>query len=404
MKNENLFIIGLEPGDETKLNVRSDFTCEHVSAEGRIPHRLCVVLIVMFVGILLTMTIFFGISSLFGNMPVCDDYFDGEEHPDIVYESFSDVLYRNPELREIIVNYDYILFGNLPDENVIIGKDDFLFESVDKTTGYNYIADYIGYSQTDGDDGEIRDIARGIVALQKQYADLGVTCVVAVIPNKQTVYGEKMPEFFGSISENTRLSRLSRYIKENGITGYADTTEALLAAKSRGVLYNNTEESVNTLGAYYVYREIIEQFPEAEREKLHVPERDELEFVSHVTDGKTLARQVGLEHIIRNRTVSLSTKFVQMYSVSPKAFYLQISRPLPEYADILEDTPTLIVSFTPDNEWDRVLMTDYFSNSSGFCGYQSHIDMSQAAVRSIDADLAVVIVHEYELSVFKEIK
>lgn len=402
MKNENYFIIGLEQDDETKLNFNSDFTCEYVSAEGRIPHRLCVVLIVMFVGILLTMTIFFGISSMFGNMAVCDDYFDGAKHPDIVYESFSDVLYRNPQLREQIATYDYILFGNLPDDNVIIGKDDFLFESVDETTGYNYIADYIGYGQTDGD--EIRDIARGIVALQKQYRDLGVDCIVAVIPNKQTVYGEKMPDFFGTISTNTRLAGLSKYARENGITGYVDTTQALIAAKSEGVLFNNTEDSVNTLGAYVVYREIVKAFPEEERERLHVLEKGDLEFVSHVTDGKALARRVGLEHIIRNRTVSLSTKFVQMYSVSPKAFYLQISRSLPEYADILTNTPTLIVSFTPDNEWDRVLMTDYFSNSSGFCGYQSHIDMSPAAVRSIEAEVAVVIVHEHELSVFKEIK
>lgn len=401
MKNEKDPIIGLEQDDETKLNVCSDFTCEYVSAEGRIPHRLCVVLIVIFVGILLTMTLFFGISSVFGNMPVCDSYFDGEEHPDIVYGSFSDVLYRNPELREMIVTYDYILFGNLPDENVIIGKDGFLFESVDDTTGYNYIADYIGYGQTDD---EIRDIARGIVALQKQYRDLGVDCIVAVIPNKQTVYGEKMPDFFGNISGNTRLSILSKYARENGITGYVDATQALIDAKSEGVLFNNTEDSVNTLGAYVVYREIVKAFPEEARERLHVLEKENLEFVSHVTDGKALARRVGLEHIIRNRTVSLSAKFVQMYSVSPKAFYLQISRSLPGYADVLGDTPTLIVSFTPDNEWDRVLMTDYFSNSSGFCGYQSHIDMNPAAVRSIEADVAVVIVHEYELSVFKEIQ
>lgn len=378
------------------LNVDCTYTCEKLAVGGQIPHGLCIIMIVLFIGILLSMTLTFGISATIGSVKLCDDYYDGVEHEDIVLVSFSDVFYKSPNVRQAITKYDYLLFGNLPHSNVILGKKDFLFEIYDEANDYNFIADYIGDSVPE--DKEIADLAHNITSLQDKYADIGVNCVVAVIPNIHTIYGEMMPDFFGEINSDTRLSRLTQYMVSNNMGRYIDTTDALINAKHYGRLYNNTENSLNALGAYFVYREVMEQLPQEQTRNFNILKPEDLELVSHLTNGKKLARQVGLSDIIENLTVSLSTNFTQMYKVKERRGSVQIVETSEEYSRLLPKEPAFLFEFTSENEWDRILLTDYFSNTIGLCGYRSSITFDPSAVEAVNASTVVIFVHENELS------
>ena len=385
------------------LNIDLLYSGENLAQGRRLPHSLCVILIVFFIGILLSMTLNFGISAWSGTMDLCDDYYDGASHEDIVLSSFSDVFYKNREMRTIITNYDYILFGNLNTNDVILGKNEFLFERYDKVHDYNYIADYIGeYSDKDG---EVKEIAEGILRLRKKYDDIGVGCTVVVIPNIHTVYCEMMPDFFGTMSPQTRLAKLTQYMDNVGCTDYIDTREALIAAKSEGRLYNNTENSLNARGAYHVYLEVIRRL--SEDGNMTVPDcltLSERDLVSHVTAGKELAREVGLPYLIRNLTVSLSGEFTQRYEAKKRVGSVSIVGPKEEFRDLLPDSPSVLFEFTESNEWDRILLTDYFSNTFGQCGYRTSAEFSTDAVQSINASRVIIFVHENELSVFTDTK
>jgi hypothetical protein len=124
-----------------------------------------------------------------------------------------------------------------------------------------------------------------------------------------------MPGYMGNISEETRLKSVSAYLARRGVTNFLDLTDALQRARGEGELYNNTEDSLNSRGAYYAYLAVLDMLPRELNTKIRRIHLTEGDFVLHPTTGKELARAATLENVIKNRTVSLSTDFVQKYQV-----------------------------------------------------------------------------------------
>lgn len=374
------------------LNVTNEAHIENIIPGGKYSRALGVITIVLFIGILLSFLVNFGVSAYFGSEELVESYFDMEEHPNIFLSDFSNTFYLSKKVQSNIIKIDYYLFGRLPTSDVILGEDEFLFPAFDKKSRYSYAADYLGEYKPKG--SELDFYYNGILELTKEYKKAGTEIFFIVIPNSQTVYSEKMPDYMGEISNDTRLKSTTRYLKKRGITNYLDLTDTLIAAKESGELYNNTEDSLNSRGAYYAYLAALDMLPEEVRAELPVVELKDADLVKHTTDGKVLARLASLEDKIKNRTVSLSSDFVQKYEILLKFDDYEMSSPKMLYKNELPSYPRVLLQYSSD--WDRIIMTDYFSNTFGTTIYSTSASPTKEVLNK-DPAYVFCFIHEKDL-------
>jgi len=83
--------------------------------------------------------------------------------------------------------------------------------------------------------------------------------LVAVVPNKNTIYSEYMPDSIRKFRNTTRLDQLLDHMREHSPLKILDLREALFKAKSEYPVYWKTDSHWNSYGAYIGYVEIIRQ-------------------------------------------------------------------------------------------------------------------------------------------------
>ena len=290
---------------------------------------------------------------------------------------------------------DYKVFGHVEDDEVIIGREDWLFETVDAETGFPYLRDYVsGCPYTEEEMDLIADL---LVRRREEYAARGVTYLVAVIPSAYTACGEYLPAYLGDPCENTRLSVLSAEMAERGVSAFLDLSETMNGQSEGIVLYNNTEDSINAYGGFAVYDGILERLAatgtELSRNRLSF---DRIEFATHYTEGKSIARRVGLEETISNRTVSLTNQLTDRYTLVGSGE----SRVYSYMSEGGEGNDCRVVIGLSD-EWDRIQLTPYFSATFRTVIYEQGSTWDEETV-SAEADVFVRILHEGELDVLLE--
>lgn len=376
----------------SRLNVNEYAHIENVIPGGKYSRAFGIITIVLFIGILLSFLLNFGLSAYFGSEELVDSYFDGEEHPNIFLSDFSNTFYLSKKLQSGVIKIDYELFGRLPTSEVLLGDGEFLFPTADESGSYSYVADYLGQYKPNGK--ELDAYYNGINDLTKEYRKYGSNVYFIIIPNSQTVYSEKMPDYMGTQSGDTRLKVTTRYLERRGVTNYLDMTETLIAAKEQGELYNNTEDSLNSLGAYYTYLAVIKNLPKEVREKIDPILLTDADLVRHTTTGKELAGLASLEDKIKNRTVSLSGDFVQKYQILLRHDTYEIAFAKMQYKDELPDQPRIQLQFS--NDWDRIIMIDYFSNTFGTTIYGLLPEVSSEGLKK-NPEYVFCFIHESEL-------
>lgn len=375
---------------DSSINTTSDCHIEAVLLANKHSRALGVIIIVLFVGILLSFLLNFGISAYLGTGDTVEDYFDGEEHDNIVLSKFADTFYLSSTIRKTITYVDYYLFGRIPTNEVILGDDKFLFPTYDEANNYNYVADY--YGEMEPEPAKLALYYQGLRNITDAYEKLGVSCYIAVIPNAQTVYSERMPEFMGEPSENTRLRTINEYFSKRGANNYLDLSDHLINSKGYGELYNNTEDSLNSRGAYYAYLAVLEMLPPEVKRTITPVTLNDDDLVQHSTGGKILARQASLENVIKNKTVSLSTDFVQKYQIMLRYNNYEMAYARMQYRDELPSQPKIELSFSSD--WDKIIMIDYFSNTFGTTIYRSSLDFDASVIEKAEPTVHVIFLNE----------
>ena len=375
---------------QTQINTASDCHIEAVLLANKHSRALGVIIIVLFVGILLSFLLKFGISAYLGTAELADDYFDGKAHDGIVLSKFANAFYLSSSVRKNITYVDYYLFGKIPTNEVILGDDEFLFPTYDAENNYNYVADYYGELKPEASDLAL--YYQGILDITEAYDNLGVKCYVVVIPNAQTVYSDKMPEFMGNISKNTRLASINDYFARRGVSNYLDLSGHLIRSKKYGELYNNTEDSLNSRGAYYAYLAVLDMLPSEVKRSIDPIKLNDDDLVLHSTNGKVLARKATLESVIKNRTVSLSTDFVQKYQILLRFDNYDMAFAKMLYRDELPELPRIEFSFS--SEWDRIIMIEYFSNTFGTTIYRTSLDFDESVIKKAYPSVHVIFLNE----------
>ncbi|MHB1152748.1 MAG: alginate O-acetyltransferase AlgX-related protein [Eubacteriales bacterium] len=275
--------------------------------------------------------------------------------------------------------------------NVIIGKNNFLFNTVSE--GYDYTADFNG--EIPYTDDELQLIYNALSKRQLAYENNNIPYAVAVIPNSQTVYPEYMPSKYGKLSDNTRLKQITAYIEQKGGINFIDLTEILTASKKEGQLYNNTENSLNALGAYYAYTAIYAQLPEKMRTKNTINSEMVKKISKDKTDGLTLAALAGLD--IKNNTLSLNLSDDEtMYSVMGNKDILVSTYVKIGYKSVIPTVPALLLDFEKESDLDSFM--PYFSSTYGSVGYKMNYAFSLSAINSVAPKVIVQLICEDRLS------
>lgn len=350
----------------------------------------------VFAGLLLTFAIFYVINMTVDGedalAPACyDGTVIGEEDP---VSAFDRAVYQNADQLSLIHELQYQLFGIVDHPLVVAGEKDFLFESVDDETGYDYLADYTGNLHFSG--AEMDAICTELQKRQKMYAERGCEYYLVILPNAQTVYSEYMPAYYGTISDDTRLARLEHYLAQNGFAGVIDVKQDLLDAKEDGWLYNNTENSLNALGLYHTYRALYRCFSAEVTDSTEMLERDELEFYYHETTGKSIAQKAGLSDVVKNRTVSLSNSTRLNYRFINNGGVATTIK-LPFYVSSEgSGSPELLLQFS--DAWERLQIEPFFSNTFSKVTYQVGLEDDAEIFAAAAPKVVFQFVYENELS------
>ena len=134
------------------------------------------------------------------------------------------------------------IFGVSSNEKVIMGRDSWLFF-------YETVGDFDGTAALC--DADMDKLTQYLLHLQHEAEARGQVFIIAIAPNKNTVYGEFMPSRYIRTDQPTNLDRLLL----NEELNILDLHEVLLSVNER--VYFKTDSHWNALGARFVAREIM---------------------------------------------------------------------------------------------------------------------------------------------------
>lgn len=357
-------------------------------------YELCV--ISLFIGLLLTFSIVYVINATVEKSNLDPQCYDGSViEGKGFFADFTRAAYQDSSTLSLINEYRYRLFGVVDHPNVIGGKESFLFEIENEQNGYHYIDDYTGKSNFTEE--ESLAILRALREKKAGYAQRGTQYLLVVLPNAQSVYDEYMPDYLGAISQKTRLAALEDFLFENGFGYFLNMTEPLDACRGEGLLYNNTENTLNSRGMYFVYRTICDHISPTVMQNTNVLQYEALSFYQHTTRGKQIAEKAELADVALNQTVSLSNNTKLNYRFIYEAGYISTSL-MHSFGQSLdpESSPSLLLQFGDD--WECSQAEPFFSNTFGRVTYQIGYEDTPEIFEQADPDIVIQFVREDELS------
>ena len=337
--------------------------------------------VTLFAGILLSFMIYVGAGTVFDS-----DDGDGKK------KTFNDIFYTDNAILSFVRYFDYKVFNHIEDGDYIIGADDWLFEAVDSENGYERLLDYIGGNGFD--EKQLDTVTEIIKNRAELYESQGVQYMMVVIPDSMTVCEKNVPEYLGRQSENTRLSMVTSRLAGEQVDEFINPTEIMKTESGEIAMYNNTENSINAYGAYCIYNTVVSRFMAdtgMEVERLH---RDDLEFYTRLTDGRTIARNAGIQSIVKNRTVSISDSFPENYVTVSEAGGVTVT----EHTQAQTNNTEYYVVVECTNSWDRLQLMPYFSNTFDKVSYRDMLFSDAYGAAKDKATLVVQIIRESELS------
>jgi len=124
-------------------------------------------------------------------------------------------------------------------------------------TGDDLLEDYLGDRVVP--DEKLDILIETWAEREKRFAALGISYLVVIAPNKQTVYPEFLPPQFFEKKGTTVLERLRRRIMQAGTPpGYwLDLLPELLPEKTKHRIYQKTDTHWNKHGGYNAYQQIM---------------------------------------------------------------------------------------------------------------------------------------------------
>ena len=111
-------------------------------------------------------------------------------------------------------------------------------------------------------DSQLADIQNKLNGLNDRLKARGITLLVVIPPDKNTIYPEYVPPQIPVLNPRSRLDQLVEYEKKNGGVQILDLRPALLKAKQDRLVYFPCDTHWNPYGAFVGYRAIMQKLAE----------------------------------------------------------------------------------------------------------------------------------------------
>lgn len=168
---------------------------------------------------------------------------------------FVDRIRRHLPLLAVNAAYRIGLLRRSTESRVVIGRDGWLFWT-DEGDAPASMANFRGRLRFSGD--EMRSFDRNLIAMHDELAACGIHALVAIAPNKQSIYGEFLSR--SQPQPQSALDDLLPRLDPRARAVMLDLRAPLRAVKARDPglpLYYKTDSHWNGLGAFYAYRAIM---------------------------------------------------------------------------------------------------------------------------------------------------
>ena len=125
---------------------------------------------------------------------------------------------------------------------VMVGRDDWLFY-----IGENTVPDLFGRDRMN--ESELQQWQQAVEGRRAWWRERGADYLVVLVPNKSTIYPERLPAFLRSQARPGKLDQVvDRLRKEKSPVSVLDLRPALFAAKEKGTVYWPTDSHWNGEG------------------------------------------------------------------------------------------------------------------------------------------------------------
>jgi hypothetical protein len=198
--------------------------------------------------------------------------------------------------------YKVQVLKSSPVPSVLIGKSGWLYY-----TGDESIDDYQGLIPFTNQDLKI--IQNQIRKTTQRFNRQGITFLIVIAPNKQTIYPEFLPDQIRKIYPKTRLDQVSKAIPRNDPRyPFLDLRSRMSSEKQKQLIYYRTDTHWNNLGAYFAYQEIMNRlaiaYPAVKPYAL-----SEYDLQSRTVRGFGLATIISLDQRLTDQEFDLNPKF-----------------------------------------------------------------------------------------------
>lgn len=207
-------------------------------------------------------------------------------------EYFDDNIPFRNNLITINTAIDYFIFKQSSNENVVIGKDKWLFYAGD--------GDPIGCYQGTNllSEEELEAITQNCLEIQSYLNALGKEFIIFIAPNKERIYYDKMPQQYGTPTDTYRALQVVEYLRNNTDIRVVYPYDELMQAKEslEENIYYKTDTHWNEIGGYVgataLMRELGIEMPSIES--------DEMTIITGDNTAGDLARMLNFEKQLIN--------------------------------------------------------------------------------------------------------
>jgi alginate O-acetyltransferase complex protein AlgJ len=193
------------------------------------------------------------------------------------------------------------LMGVSPVPSVILGKDPWLFYCSEALADGNSINDHLGTIPLA--EIELEKLKLQLEDNNRKFQEHGISYIVVVVPNKNTVYSEYLPETMAKSRSRTRLDQFSDYMEVHSALKVLDLRRALLQAKNQFPVYGETDSHWNSYGAYLGYSEIMNRIRESYPDASPIKIAGAID-VERSTQGGDLAQMLLLQDLLAERNIT----------------------------------------------------------------------------------------------------
>lgn len=181
-----------------------------------------------------------------------------EEFPTAFENYFNDHLPYKNQLTKMINQLQYTIFQKSASDKVIIGKEGWLFYNT-KSDGAP-MEQYLGRELLS--EAELAAIAESLTLTEQYLAQKGIEFVVLILPNKERVYYDMLPDRYIEPAEICGITQVVEYLSENTNIRLVYPYEEMMQIREEFPdipLYFHSDTHWNRAGAYVGTSKLLEE-------------------------------------------------------------------------------------------------------------------------------------------------